>query len=624
MSMRSLCRALAAGGLLLASGSLAGAEETPVLGQAGAATANSNTYGCAAYSPDGRHFVFGGSVLQVYDAKTRKVVAIFGRQVNRVTAVDFSDDGKQLAVEYPVWDPPAEGTNIAHEIVVYSFPGGQEKARFKGLESDYNRHRRLAISPDGTLVATSNAKGIAVFEITTGKVTWEYKHDPKANPNSSYSAFDVTPDWKYFLLNLARIDYPAGTVSCKARFNKEERPFYWADRISADGKRAVALGGMNGSEKKLFDLESGQELAACPDKSPAHELMADRAFQTVFFDNSLWDLKSGQAFKIPTDYSVSDYPGLALSPDEKEFSALGTYQETPNPAALAAGTATATPPKTWNDKPDSFLQFSLVDGGVEFSAFSPRAYAYNDATRKWRPLEQYTQAKAADRKRQMEFSFVSNVSPSLAYGVSSRGEIIYPKSSNKANVPLVEGNLWLTSQRFLSDNLCALAARGMVKVYDFNTQKLVCELKVDGGENGPGIAGCAQWLAVIGGDWRSYEKRVITVYSIPDGTQKYQTSISPSGDVVFKADGSQMAICSGNKLTLVSTADWHVSSTTVIDFGRIFDATYSADGSRLLLRTDVRLYPIVDTATGKITHTLGVDGPSPFILDDQGNVISQP
>ncbi|MFT5523466.1 MAG: hypothetical protein ACI9HK_001412, partial [Pirellulaceae bacterium] len=274
------------------------------------------------YSDDGSMFASAPADVLIFDVATRRVVKRLHVGDYPVIALDFSADGEMLAAG--MWSFEGDENEFrAFHIHVFELPSGKEISRIEAAHADQNTRRRVRISPDKTKVAASNAAGISVYEIETGEVSWEFAKDGTANPNQSYAAFDVTPDWKYFLFDLQRISYPEKETLRAVKYNDQERPFFWDNLISADGKFAVALGGENGTEQKMFELKDGT-LKAAVDGVPSRGIAVSRDFRKVVNAHGYWNTSDSSIVKAASRPNPN-HEWMAVSPDGLEATINSEY-----------------------------------------------------------------------------------------------------------------------------------------------------------------------------------------------------------------------------------------------------------------------------------------------------------
>ena len=209
------------------------------------------------YSPDGRLFAIAAQDIILFDAKSRKQLSVLS-QKGEAVAIEFSADSQNLIVLYKINSSAVE--EPFYEVVDVELQSLKEVKRFRLPIRTIMKYPEIKISPDKKLVATNFGSKIAVFD-WNGKMTWEWQVSKKENPNRQRGRFDVTADWKYFLINLQRVEYPSKKTLPVVKFNDEKEPYIHSAKISDDGKSAVASGEGNGEIFRLFDLVRAKLIA---------------------------------------------------------------------------------------------------------------------------------------------------------------------------------------------------------------------------------------------------------------------------------------------------------------------------------------------------------------------------
>jgi len=127
----------------------------------------------------GRHLAYEGykSAFIVYDVDTGKQV----RHLSLNAAYALSPDGQYLAA----------GTSEEKLLKIIDFKTGRE---IKILGSAKGYYRLLAYSPDGLYLAASSDDGLAIWDVSAGKIVRKLKGHPDIMGN--WIGFD--PDGRYF------------------------------------------------------------------------------------------------------------------------------------------------------------------------------------------------------------------------------------------------------------------------------------------------------------------------------------------------------------------------------------------------------------------------------------------
>jgi WD40 repeat protein len=226
-----------------------------------------------ASSPDGRSVVVGGSEpdIRLYDVRTSGVGHPLGIPIRWARCLAFSPDGSLLAAS-SVFD---------HEILLWDFTSGRERARLRGHESSVTS---LAFAPDGRSLVSASAREPAIFfwDLATGR--------PR------------------------RLGVPHGSVTALA--------------YSPDGGWLASTSPLEGPVR-LWDLAGGRGDRLIGTHSQARDPVAfspdGRMLATAGDDGAvwLWDLATGARLRRLGDRG-DRLTGVAFSPDGRTLAAVGT------------------------------------------------------------------------------------------------------------------------------------------------------------------------------------------------------------------------------------------------------------------------------------------------------------
>jgi WD40 repeat protein len=130
---------------------------------------------CAAFSPDGRTFIFGGysKPIELYDIEINKKYS-FRSETNDVQAVVFSPDGLTAI------------TADIDFIKLWDVLNRKEIRIFEGHNAKY--FRSVAFSPDGkTVLAGNRDNTLKLLDVGTGQVTKIFKGDTDGVKSVAFS-----------------------------------------------------------------------------------------------------------------------------------------------------------------------------------------------------------------------------------------------------------------------------------------------------------------------------------------------------------------------------------------------------------------------------------------------------
>jgi RNA polymerase sigma factor (sigma-70 family) len=225
-------------------------------------TADQPTHSAIAFSPDGKTLASGGLndfSVRIWDAATARELRPFGGQRGgAVSQLVFSPDGKILASGCGDGD---------RAVYLWDVATGAELRQFPLRGSDY--YLSLAFSPNGALLAMMVKGEIQVWEVSTGKMLFQWK-----DPEGHMACYGFSPDGRMLACGLGfhKGDNQRGTVilldvaSGKVLDRLEGHPS-WVDGLafSPDGK-TLASRSWEGTKYVhprmvfLWDVATGKEL----------------------------------------------------------------------------------------------------------------------------------------------------------------------------------------------------------------------------------------------------------------------------------------------------------------------------------------------------------------------------
>ena len=145
----------------------------------------------AEYDPSGKYIALGGDDIILLN-KLNQEVRVLNNDNPEGLILSFSNDGRYLAAE-----------TRSFEIYIYDLQNpAKAPVFFQGLKKRAGLQSRIKFSPDNTMLATSNAEKLVIYDLRKGKegnILLSVGIDPK-NSQRSTAAFDATADWKTFIL----------------------------------------------------------------------------------------------------------------------------------------------------------------------------------------------------------------------------------------------------------------------------------------------------------------------------------------------------------------------------------------------------------------------------------------
>ena len=274
----------------------------------------------AEYDPSGKYIALGGDDIILLN-KLNQEVRVLNNDNPEGLILSFSNDGRYLAAE-----------TRSFEIYIYDLQNpAKAPVFFQGLKKRAGLQSRIKFSPDNTMLATSNAEKLVIYDLRKGKegnILLSVGIDPK-NSQRSTAAFDATADWKTFIFNMQVLNISkdaAGKLSSKyGRIINGDGMVANLSLISPDGKKAV-LTGRNGTEQRVYDLSSG-ELLMRNTNLKTYALAANKDFSKIYMNQAVWDLKSKnlQIMNQRQNVDKNTKTQISVSPLTGEFM-IGLYQ----------------------------------------------------------------------------------------------------------------------------------------------------------------------------------------------------------------------------------------------------------------------------------------------------------
>ncbi|MEN9358799.1 MAG: hypothetical protein RL095_334 [Verrucomicrobiota bacterium] len=553
------------------------------------------------YSPDGKYFILGGSTLQIFDAKSREILDVWGIGSDKIKALNLTPSGKILVIEFEIPEKNKEYYHLAnHEIAVYSFPEGKQINRFKSVSRSSQKKSRLAISPDGTKVATESKNKITVFGIVDGKIQKEFV-DKSESPGISDCAFDATPDWKYFFLNKSRVAYSSEEVVNKIKIDDS---MFGSQFISPDGKLAFVSDGRY-SKKSIYNIDTGELIKECPTNFEERNAVVDWVNQRVIFNRYYWDFNKNIICALSATLAADG--GLpAISPDHSEISQsekwekISSFKEKPG-ADLEY--------KDWVNvfklqKPD-FLVFDNLESTLPSQKLDLK-------TKKFIPIKSDDSYAGRLVKNFGEGCEGVKTSKNMSF-FYFMGELYFPGSTKKGKIKLYEDESFtMTGEGLMTDKICAIVLQknspDFVRVMEIPSKKIICEIPHSFSSSI--ITGSDKWIAI--NDNSRNHTSIFHFHSLPGGKKIHEMVASPTGIARF-IDNDRVIVTHGNMADVISTKTWKPISSFAVKYGHIASCTVSNNGKLVLVTTDANNYVLLDGATCRPINILYMSKGEPYL-----------
>ncbi len=236
---------------------------------------------CVAFTPDGKQIVASGfwdktKDAGVWDARSLKSVRTVKGHMHGAQLLAISDDGKKLATvgggtrpdDVIIWDLQTGRVLAKHPTLgesthcVAFLPGGRtlalgdsRKIHFWDWETGRERALnqsvfRLALSPDGWLVAVVDRVGVRLIEILTGAEVWS--HPQPVTPTSTAGVATIAPDGRTVV-----VAWGTGVVNCFDWSTEDGALLFRGGGpgvFSRDGRRVAAIDGATALIWRMDDV----------------------------------------------------------------------------------------------------------------------------------------------------------------------------------------------------------------------------------------------------------------------------------------------------------------------------------------------------------------------------------
>jgi WD40 repeat protein len=558
--------------------------------------------GAVAYSEDGNLFASAPDDVLIFEMATRRVIKRIHVGDYPVIALDFSDDGKMLAAG--MWSFEGDENEFrAFHIHVFELPSGKELAKIEAGHANHNTRRRVRISPDNKKIADSTADGISVYEIETGEVTWEFVKDKTLNPNGSYAAFDVTPDWKYFLFDLQRISYPEKETLKAIKFNDKEAPFFWDNLISADGRFAVAIGGANGTEQKIFNLEE-RTLETLVEGVPSRGFAATRDFKKIVNAHGYWNTSDGSIVKAasrPNSYNE----WFAATPDGRE----GTINYEYVNLSEKRGPRTIWGQNPYFGSAGAVARFNR-DGQLVVSA-GGAGRVVNLKEGKLGSEESVRDSKR--REYRTKFGrFPVATSPSRKLKMDSKGYISKGDAKTYIFESLAAGKNPSRGQpHFVSDKIALFISPKMLHLFDIDAKKMLHQIpvKMATSEVSELIESADGKLVLISaGAFDISHRRYVCVLNVETGELALPVELKAPCRVRMTKDGKYIISFGDKWVEVQSVTDQKVAHRFQLETGNEKELVIQDGGTMIAVATDNNCVETFDFVAGERSKTIVVRG----------------
>ena len=276
--------------------------------------------GCLALAPDGKTLALEGQQGLIYllDLEKERIVRqLEARRPGTIVALAFAPDGKTLAaaVEEPRTRIIGPKLVIRRRGQVTIWDAGTGR-RLRRLELPA-KVESLAWCADGRAVVTGSSRGVALWEIASGKQRWHL-----AGAVNGPHAVACSPDGKILAVggeegSIRWVELTSGKVLCE--FQRQRSPIL-AVAFSPNGKW-LACGSDNGflrlwntaTRREAHCLEGFQQAVTALAFSPDSKLLASGSYdQTV----KLWDPGTGKE-RLPSAGHTGIVCSVAWSADGK-------------------------------------------------------------------------------------------------------------------------------------------------------------------------------------------------------------------------------------------------------------------------------------------------------------------
>jgi len=274
----------------------------------------------AEYDPTGKYIALGGEDIILLNSLNQEV-RILNNDNPEGYHLSFSNDGRYLAAE-----------TRSFSIYIYDLQNpASAPVFFQGIKKRAGVQSRLKFSPDNSMLATSNAEKLVIYDLSKGKegnVLLSVGIDAK-NSQRSVAAFDVSTDWKTFFFNMQVINISkdaAGKLSSKyGRIINGDGMVANLSLMSPDASKIV-LAGRKGVEQRVYDLSNGNLLLRNSNLL-TYDLAANKDFTKIYMNQAIWNIKSQNIQRLNQRQNVdkNNKTQISVSPVTGDFM-IGLYQ----------------------------------------------------------------------------------------------------------------------------------------------------------------------------------------------------------------------------------------------------------------------------------------------------------
>jgi hypothetical protein len=590
-----------------------------------------SAYADAAYSPDGKFFVLAGPDLVLYDAVSRKRIAILNEAApldlatvseesvvpRTVEAVAFSHDSAMLAADVCITPPIGEGGEavpIPHRAVLYRVADGARLRSFASPAGGKCGSRHLAFSPDGKQLAVGNNQEAWICRVADGERVAAFKRQPSKPRVAAHASYAISADWRYLLLGAHRHTIADGSVVSLAELLPDGGttiPIF-SSVLSATGDQAMFSYGGNGTRLAVVRCEPAELMVKQQSRTgfSGSRTRALDGFKRFIQSHCLWTPATGAVTRLQIFTNASGLGGTAISPDGKEISVGPLYLPLADaPQALDRPDAV----RLWHPtNRANFLSFPSfgANGILQFSGPGADRWGIDLDAREVVAVRPQTTVRASPS--QVFGTYCRAHSPGMKAAISGLGELVYPKATGKAAIKLPN----LTDGIFLDDSQVCTWRGDTAIFYDIATGETASEIET------PALAG---WRVNL---HRSPTSRFLVrrsgdLMDVAEPAENHYTCRLQATAWTFSADDNRFAASSGKTVRVVETTDWEPVSLWTLPTGRVGSLAFSPDNRRLAVGNVNGIHAVVDTATGKTSHfpVGGWDGFTMFAAD--GKVLVQ-
>ncbi len=556
------------------------------------------------YSPNGKLFVAGGPDLIVLDAKSRKELATLDTKGMEVVALDISANSKIMCALLKSYNRTDEVT--AQKVAVYALPSGRLLTHFEVLGlKDNNRMRRISFDPTTKKVAVCNGERLAVFSLSSGKEEWSFSKPEDATYAFNYSAFDATPDWKYFLFNLQRVAYPSKETLGVVKWDEKEK--FHSHLIAPDGETAIVSGSWNCRVLKQIDLKRGEVLKEIKTEG-GNILLADAGFGTILQERVLWDLSSNEMVALPTYNNFSGRNALAISPDGKELTLATVYIQRPAESVKVRPTDTTH----WFDESVNGISAACGFGHAEGELVI--------GSRSKRRLNLET-GKVSKRFQPPYLAHGAAMSPDGTLVLRGSGSLEFPDGKEPVTLLSKEQK---KSVSFKHTAFCPTDERGLlvgdkgVILVDLQNQK-VLEIQSFKKKKSQARSICSRdgyFVALISGDLNNSK------FSLYDTNLKkfiVEDETSEPYILAFSRDGTKLVRALGQSIEVLDLSTMEKVAAHTLDDGAVKALLSSPFTDTLLVVNKNGHHRVCELMTGKTLYTVAVaTGDQAIVFDAKG------